>query len=64
MPLLKKSGSSGPYLSTLFIENKGSTLLEVDVDIDNDYRSYFDTAWPEALAKLKEICERKVNDKE
>lgn len=55
---------AGALENYTFIENNGSTLLEVDMDIDNDYRSYFDTKWPEALAKLKEICERKVNDKE
>ncbi len=53
---------AGALENYTFIDNNGTTLLEVDLDVDNDYRSYFDTTWPEALKNLKEICER--TDKE
>lgn len=47
-----------------FIDNDGSTLLEVDVDVHENHRSFFDTTWPDALKKLKEICERTDNENE
>lgn len=34
-------------------------LLSVDIDADPDFREYFQSTWPGALAKLKEICEEK-----
>jgi uncharacterized protein YndB with AHSA1/START domain len=53
---------AGALENYTFIDNNGTTLLEVDVDVNNDYRSYFDTTWPEALKKLKEICESPDNN--
>ena len=41
-----------------FNEVEGTTLLKVDVDVYEDYISYFAATWPEALKKLKEICEK------
>lgn len=55
-PADKWAGALENYTLT---ENNGSILLEVDMDINNEYRYYFDTAWPEAMEKLKEIFERK-----
>lgn len=55
---------AGALENYTFSENHGTTLLEVDVDVNKDYWSYFDSTWPDALKKLKEICERTENDNE
>lgn len=39
-------------------EKNGSTLLCIDVDIAEEYQDFFDTTWPKALEKLKEIAEK------
>jgi len=36
----------------------GDTLLEIDLDVANDYRAYFAETWPKALDKLKYICKK------
>jgi len=36
----------------------GSTLLSVDIDSDKNFISYFMKTWPEALSKIKSICEK------
>jgi uncharacterized protein YndB with AHSA1/START domain len=41
-----------------FIERDGRTLLSIDVDVSNDYKSYFEGTWPKALEKLKTLCEQ------
>lgn len=41
-----------------FEHHKGITLVKVDVDSTKEHTDYFEETWPEALAKLKEICER------
>lgn len=41
-----------------FKEQDGGTLLEIDVDTQEEYAEMFDAMWPEALAKLKEIAEK------
>jgi uncharacterized protein YndB with AHSA1/START domain len=41
-----------------FNEVERTTLLKVDVDVYEDYISYFAATWPEALKKFKEICEK------
>jgi uncharacterized protein YndB with AHSA1/START domain len=40
-----------------FTEENGNTLLAVDVDITEEYSSYFENTWPDALDKLKALCE-------
>lgn len=35
----------------------GKTLLSVDIDSNQEFKSYFSETWPEALKKLKSICE-------
>ncbi len=40
-----------------FTEKDGVTTVNVDVDTDEKYLDYFDSTWPKALNKLKEICE-------
>lgn len=41
-----------------FEENNGSTLVTVDLDTAEDYVDYMNDAYPNALKKLKEICEK------
>jgi uncharacterized protein YndB with AHSA1/START domain len=36
---------------------EGGTLFSVDFESNEDFRGYFNLTWPEALAKLKSICE-------
>ncbi len=36
----------------------GSTELEVELDINNEYKDYFADAFPKALQKVKEILEQ------
>lgn len=40
-----------------FDENNGVTTVTVDVDVTEDYIDYFNTTWPKALNKLKELVE-------
>jgi len=49
---------AGALENYTFTGVKGTTLLEIDVDVHEDYISYFAETWPEALKKLKEICEK------
>jgi hypothetical protein len=39
-------------------ETNGKTLLSIDMDTIEDYKSYFMEVWPKALKKLKTICEK------
>jgi len=38
-------------------EVDGSSTLTVEMDVKDEYRSYFEETWPKALSKLKEISE-------
>lgn len=38
-------------------EQNGKTELIVDMDIDDAYLDYFESTWPKAMAKLKDISE-------
>lgn len=46
------------YENYSFSENNGTTTVRVDVDSKEEYADYFDEAWPKALNKLKDICEK------
>lgn len=41
-----------------FEENKGSTMVKVDLDTTEDFVDYMNQSYPKALSKLKEICEQ------
>ena len=41
-----------------FHENNGVTTVTVELDITEDYLDYFNTTWPNALNKLKELAEK------
>ena len=43
---------------TFTFENN-ETLVSVDVDTNQEFKSYFNETWPKALEKLKLICETK-----
>jgi len=34
------------------------TELVIDMDVNDEYKEYFDTTWPAALQKLKELAEK------
>ena len=41
-----------------YSENNGVTSLTVDLDSNEDFVDYMNETYPQALAKLKEICEK------
>lgn len=49
---------AGAFENYTFLESEGRTSLTVELDTNEEYAAYFDEAWPRALRKLKEICER------
>lgn len=51
-------GWAGALENYSFTDLNGQTQLNVEVDTNEEYIDYFDDAWPKALQKLKEICER------
>lgn len=50
-------GWAGCLENYTFVNKNGKTVLEVDMDINADFKSYFEEMWPKALNKLKAICE-------
>ena len=46
------------YENYSFEENNDSTTLTVDVDVNNDFLDYMNETYPQALEKLKEVCEK------
>lgn len=51
-------GWAGSLENYTFTAENGHTILQVDMDSNKDYKSYFEEAWPRALNKLKSICEQ------
>lgn len=49
---------AGAYENYSFIEVDGKTLLSIDIDVNDEFRSYFETTWPKALKILKTICKK------
>jgi uncharacterized protein YndB with AHSA1/START domain len=49
---------SGAFENYTFTDLKGTTLLQIDIDCILKFKSYFNMTWPEALTKLKLICEK------
>lgn len=54
-------GWAGALENYTFSEISGKTILSVDTDSNNEYKSYFEEIWPKALNKLKTICENNIN---
>ena len=46
------------YENYTFEEKNGSTLVRVDLDTSDDFVDYMNEKYPNALQKLKHICER------
>jgi len=49
------------YENYRFAAENGGTRLIVDVDTIPDYEQYMNDTFPKALARLKEICERRLS---
>ena len=49
---------AGALENYTFTDIRGDTLLEIDLDVANDFGTYFAETWPKALDKLKSICEK------
>jgi hypothetical protein len=41
-----------------FVDNNGITTLSVDLDTTEDFTAYMNETYPNALDKLKELCEK------
>jgi uncharacterized protein YndB with AHSA1/START domain len=50
-------GWAGALENYTFTAANGGTGLVIEMDANNDYKSYFEETWPRALNKLKTICE-------
>lgn len=50
-----KNGSF--YENYYFVAKENSTVLKVEMDTEDDWFDYFDKTWPNALQKLKQVCE-------
>lgn len=48
---------AGALENYTFEEKEGKTILTVDLDSNEQYKSYFENAYPKALEKFKSICE-------
>jgi hypothetical protein len=46
------------YENYSFEENNGTTTVIVDLDTTEDFLDYMNQHYPQALAKLKELCEK------
>lgn len=51
-------GWAGALENYHFREENGKAVLSIEVDANQQFKSYFEETWPRALNKLKEICER------
>ncbi|HZH73890.1 MAG TPA: SRPBCC family protein [Mariniphaga sp.] len=61
----EKEITSGPQVEAwagsledyYFREQDGGTLVQVELDVNDEYDGFFDETWPKALDKLKKLCE-------
>ncbi len=49
---------AGSLENYTFIPSNGGTLVKIDMNTNAEFKSYFEGMWPNALQKLKEVCER------
>jgi len=49
---------SGLLENYSFKDENGVTIVSIDIDADEEHEEYMDKLYPNALLKLKEICER------
>ncbi|MBI5857286.1 MAG: SRPBCC domain-containing protein [Sphingobacteriales bacterium] len=50
-------GWAGALENYTFRANSNSSILEIDMDSNEEFKAYFMDTWPKALKKLKDICE-------
>ena len=48
---------AGALENYTFKSSNGNTVVEVDMDANQEFKSYFLDTWPKALMKLKALCE-------
>jgi uncharacterized protein YndB with AHSA1/START domain len=48
------------YENYRFVDVDGGTEVQVEMDVLPDYEQFMRDAWPQALAKLKALCEREA----
>ncbi|HUC80700.1 MAG TPA: SRPBCC family protein [Flavisolibacter sp.] len=51
-------GWAGALENYSFREENGQTIVSIEMDANEQFKSYFEESWPKALNKLKEISER------
>lgn len=51
------AGWAGALENYTFTEAEGETLLAIDVDANQEFKTYFADTWPKALQALKALCE-------
>jgi uncharacterized protein YndB with AHSA1/START domain len=49
---------SGATENYSFVDLGGKTLLKIDMESGGEYKEMFEQTWPNALQRLKEICEQ------
>lgn len=54
----KVNSWSGAMENYYLRDVEGKTELSVDIDVTDDFKDYFATAWPKAMAKLKSMAEK------
>jgi uncharacterized protein YndB with AHSA1/START domain len=54
-----KAWAGGLENYTLREGEDSSSTLTVEMDVNDEYKSYFEQTWPKALTKLKEVAESK-----
>jgi hypothetical protein len=52
---------SGGLENYTFEEENGMTIVSIELDAAEEYKEYMDKLYPNALLKLKEICERDID---
>ena len=57
----KVSEWAGAVESYRLSGSNGKTELTVEMDITDEYRDYFEKAWPKALEKVKALAEKQEN---
>jgi hypothetical protein len=50
-------GWAGAVENYTLREQDAASTLTVEMDVSDEYRSYFEETWPKALSKLKDISE-------
>lgn len=50
-------GWAGALENYRFTAGNGTTQVNIEMDSNEEFESYFRETWPKALAKLKSICE-------